>query len=314
MSQAPLPLLPILTGPTGSGKSSLALRVAERLGLEILNADSRQLFRGLEVATAAPDADMLRRVPHHLVGSHDPLDTVSAGDFCRSCRELIAHGPPRSPAFLMSGGSVFYIRAFIDPVEERVSPAPELRAQVLEWLESEGPDALRARLLALDPEASWISVNDVSKLRRHLEICLATGLPASQALQSLRRPATVRPLLFVLDTPLEALTGRLHRRLKAMLAGGMIEEVEALLKAGVPETSQALSSVGVQDIRDFLEGRIGRDTLEERVYRNTRRYARKQLTWFKALGREGRTRSLDHKQDEETLCRTICDTLEAARD
>lgn len=309
MSGSGLPFLPILSGPTASGKSSLALAVAEELGLEILNADSRQLFRGLEVATAAPDAGMRARVMHHLVGCVDPREEFSAGEFCRRSRELVCR--PDGPGFLMAGGSVFYIRAFLDPVAEQIGATAELRAQVVELERREGPPGLRRELLARDPEAHWIALADSAKLRRYLEICLATGLPASRALRELRQPCPVRPALFVLDTPLAVLTRRIRARLHTMLDSGMVEEVRALLDAGIPETSQSLSSVGVADILEFIRGRIRRDELEERIFRNTRRYARKQLTWFRALVREGRARVLDHQLDEASLCRELCHTLRA---
>ncbi len=282
------PFLPALSGPTGCGKSELALRLAERLGREVISADSRQIYRGLAVATAAPDAGMLTRVIHHLVGSHEPSDTVSAGDFCRTVRSLLAEGRP----CLMAGGSLFYIQAWRSPVDESVGVDEELRLRVRALFEEQGAEAFRETLLQHDPEAAWIDRRDSAKLRRYMEISMGTGRPASEALRELRRDCPARTPLFVIQPELAELTPRLKRRLKQMLSGGMIEEVEALLNAGVDPAGHALSSVGAPEIALHLRGEITRESLEEKIYRRTRQYAKKQLTWIRKLVRQGEAEAL----------------------
>lgn len=316
------PLLPILIGPTASGKTAVALAVAERLGLGIVGADSRQVYAGLAVSTAAPTAEERARAPHHLVG-HVPLDEdYSAGRFSREARaalglppedgEAAAGGPLRLAPALLAGGSGFYVRSFLDPVDPRLAAAEERRAEVKALGAELGDEGLKARLLELDPEAEWIPAADRAKVERYLEISLAAGLPASRALREWIRPRPVKALLFALVAPPVWLADRIRARSWRMLKGGMLEEIAAALAAGVPEDGNALKSVGVAEVRDHLEGRIDLPRCHDLLVRRTRRYAKKQLTWIRGLGMREEIAVLDARRPVEELAAALVDGVRAA--
>jgi tRNA dimethylallyltransferase len=226
------PILPILTGPTASGKTALAIEVASRLGMEILSADSRQVYRGLEVATAAPSPEELASVRHHLISHVSPFEEYSAGRFCRETRAVLGlpeegaspgSGLPGRLPYLVCGGSGFYLRAFLDPVHPALGSRPELREKVKALGRELGDDGLKAELLSLDPEAEWIPAADRTKIERYLEISLASGMPASRAMRELVLPRPVTPRIFALHAPISWLGSRIRKRAWWMLRHGMVK-------------------------------------------------------------------------------------------
>lgn len=313
------PQLLILTGPTASGKTELALRLAERLGLEILSADSRQVYRGLEISTAAPDAEQLARVPHHLVSHVSPLEDYSAGRFSREARAVMGLKSEDSGAvneggslpFLMCGGSGFYLRAFLDPVHPLLRSSEELRARVKALSAGMEDEAFRRHVVAQDPEAEWIPAGDRTKLERYLEITLASGLPASRAMRELLLPRPVTPRIFALHAPMAWLGTRIRKRAWWMLRHGMVEEIRSALEAGVPEDGNALRSVGVKEVRQLLEGRADLPFCQELLARSTRQYAKKQLTWIRGMAIKEELRLLDARLEPGQLVEQIVKELAA---
>ncbi len=297
-----LAILPILTGPTASGKTELSLAFAESLGLEIISADSRQVYQGLEVATAAPDTDQLQRVPHHLV-SHVPMhEDYNAGRFCRDVHRLLAAKPKDDkPHFLMCGGSGFYLRALLDPVDDRLAPRPEDRERVKEMADRLSPEALKAELIALDSEAMWIPPADRSKIVRYLEISYATGMPATQAMCEMQLPRPVRPVIFAMHPKLTWVTPRIRKRAWWMLRHGMVEEIQSALEQGISADSNALKSVGVREVSELIARKIDLPFCHNRLTSSTRRYAKKQLTWIRGSAVREKVIFLDPTQDKELL-------------
>lgn len=320
-----LPLLPILVGPTAGGKTALALAVAERLGLEIVGADSRQVYAGLSIATAAPEPAELARVRHHLVG-HVPLaEPYSAGRFAREARvalglppveeDRLAEAETGAPGTaLLVGGSLFYIRAFLDPVDPRLAAAEERRAEVRALGDELSPEALKARLVALDPEAAWIPVGDRSKIERYLEIGLASGLPPSRALREWVRPRPVEARIFALVAPPAWLADRIRARSWRMLHKGMLAEIQAALAAGIPQDGNALKSVGVAEVREHLEGNIDLPRCHDLLVRRTRRYAKKQLTWIRGLAMREPIQLLDARRPLDELVEEVVAGIGQARE
>ncbi len=291
-----LPFLPVITGPTASGKTSLAIELAERLGVEIVSLDSRQVYRGLEVATAAPTAKEQQRVIHHLVSCVSPHEDYSAGRFNADARRVLrlptveeaAEGVAcddagAAPRALFCGGSGFYLRAFLDPVHPSLGSQPELRNEVKALADSLGAEEFRAHVVAQDPEAAWIPAGDRNKLERYLEITLSSEIPATRAMRELVLPRPVDSLVFVLHTNLDWLMPRIRKRCWEMLKGGMIDEIRLALEEGVSPQQNSLRSVGAGEVMELLAGRLDLVHCKERVSRSTRQYARKQLTWGRGI-------------------------------
>ncbi len=315
------PLLPILTGATAAGKTALAIELAERLDLEIISADSRQVYADLPVSTAAPTPEERERVKHHLVGFLPLEEDYSAGRFVADARGVLGlpepeldspavkdrdpdppsgesqavaanagegplmQAPLRPPRFLLCGGSGFYIRAFLDPVHPSLGATPRQRGEVKRQSAELSGEELKARLLELDPESHWIPAADRSKLERYIEISLATGMPASRAMRELRLPRPVVPVVFALDCGLNWLGPRIRKRAWRMLRHGMLDEVRRALDRGLPAGCNALRSVGVEEAAAHLRGEIDLPRCHELVSRKTRQYARKQITWSRGLPR-----------------------------
>jgi tRNA dimethylallyltransferase len=317
VSAAP-PILPILTGPTASGKTALAIEVASRLGMEILSADSRQVYRGLEVATAAPSPEELASVRHHLISHVSPFEEYSAGRFCRETRAVLGlpeegaspgSGLPGRLPYLVCGGSGFYLRAFLDPVHPALGSRPELREKVKALGRELGDDGLKAELLSLDPEAEWIPAADRTKIERYLEISLASGMPASRAMRELVLPRPVTPRIFALHAPISWLGSRIRKRAWWMLRHGMVEEIRQALEAGVSPDGNALKSVGVKEVRQLLEGRADLPFCQELLARSTRQYAKKQLTWIRSMAIKEELVLLDATRPMDVLVTQIVEGL-----
>jgi len=276
-----------LLGPTASGKTAVAMRLAERFPVEIVSVDSAQVYRGMDIGTAKATPQMRARVPHHLIDVIDPTDSYSAGRFheeaLRHAREILARG--RIPLF--AGGTMLYFRALTYGLADLPSADAELRAEIEEQAAEEGWPALHAELAAVDPgTAARIEPTDAQRIQRALEVHRITGRPISE-LQSAREPAALPfEALQVALVPSEraALHERIRTRFEAMLAEGLVEEVEALrerfqLGANLP----SMRAVGYRQVWETLEGAQPAATLADRGTAATRQLAKRQLTWLRAM-------------------------------
>jgi len=306
---AAVPPLLIITGPTASGKSALALVLAQELGLGVAGADSRQVYAGLGVATAAPSVEDMAQVPHRLVGHVPMAEDYTAGRFVRECRALLEleRPDPAPRPWLLCGGSGFYLRALMDPVSPALRADPRLRRELRERHAAMDGQALREELLKWDPAAAWIAPADRAKLERYLEISVATGQPATRAMVELALPRPVRPLLVALDPSLPWLEERIQRRSRAMLEEGMVEEISAALQAGLSPTCNALRSVGVEEVVALLEGRLDREACAALLSLHTRQLAKRQLTWQRGLARREAVLELPAHLDLGSLADRVLD-------
>lgn len=271
----------VVAGPTAVGKSALALEVAERLGGEIVNADSVQLRRGLDIGSAKPTADERARVRHHLLDRCDPAERYTAADFVRDADAAIEDIVRRDARPVVVGGSGLYLRSLLHGLAPEAVEDLPARRRWQEQLAARGAEALHAVLAARDPEtAGRIHPHDGVRLVRALEVLDASGRPLAQAQQAhgLRERRYAAAVL-VLTAPREWLHARIEARAAAMVAGGLLEETRGLLTAGVPR--EALGAIGYRQAVDALDAGTGASQLAERVAVATRRFARRQRTWFR---------------------------------
>lgn len=275
--------LPVLVGPTASGKTDVAIHLALALDAEIVSIDSRQIFRGMEIGSAAPTPEQCRRVPHHLVGELDPEAGMTAGDYGRRVRERVAGIRGRGREAVLVGGSGLYLRAALGGLDEGLPRDPSLRERLRERARREGPEALHAELAARDPgSARSIAPRDAQRITRALEILHLTGSPPS-LLRTRGRGHTLPARIAVLDRDREELRRRIRRRVEAMIDAGLEEEVRGLLARGLSADSAPLKSVGYAETVAMLRGELERDAWPEAVVRNTGRFAKRQRTWFRSL-------------------------------
>ncbi|MBI2423456.1 MAG: tRNA (adenosine(37)-N6)-dimethylallyltransferase MiaA [Candidatus Hydrogenedentes bacterium] len=279
------PRIVAVVGPTGSGKTALAIGLAERLGSEILSVDSMQCYRGMEIGTAAPTLEERTRVPHHLVSIIDPDESMNAGDFearARSIAEQL-HAQGRVP--VAAGGSGLYVSALLDGIFDGPGRDEHVRARLRAEAREEGNEALFARLRAVDPAyaAQLTSSNDSVRVVRALEVFECSGRPFSElhaAHQALLEP--LESVQFALHYPdREVLYARINARVDAMIAAGWVTEVQRLLDLGYGPQIDRLKALGYREIASALHGEQPLETAIEATKLHHRRYAKRQLTWFR---------------------------------
>ncbi|XXF81372.1 tRNA (adenosine(37)-N6)-dimethylallyltransferase MiaA [Myxococcaceae bacterium GXIMD 01537] len=282
MSSESRPFLTVIAGPTASGKTALAVELARRAGGEIVNADSQQVYRLFDIGTAKPSPEELAAVPHHLLSFVDPMETFSAAAYQRSADAAIADIAARGRPVFVVGGTGLYLRVLLHGVVEAPGAAPELRASLEALAAAEGREAVHRRLAEVDPEtAARLSPNDLVRVVRALEIHAQTGVTASE----FRRAHAFAPdrypfRLYVLEPPREALYQAINARTEAMFSRGLVEETRELLALGHADAAP-MRSVGYVQARAVVEGRMTPTEAIQDTAQETRRYAKRQLTWFR---------------------------------
>jgi len=273
----------VLLGPTAVGKTGVALELAERLGAEIVNADSLQVYRELNIGTAKPTALELARVPHHLVDVADPPEPYDAARYGREGRAALADLHRRGVPPLVVGGTGLYLKALLYGLFGEGKPQKWIRERLGRELHGLGLPVLHRRLTALDPStAARLHPNDTYRILRALEVMEATGKPLSELFAAHRfRDCPYRVLKLGLTLPREELHTRIEARVEAMLAQGFFKEVEGLLWRYSPDL-KPLQSLGYRHLSQFLKGLWSWEEAIERLKIDTRRYAKRQLTWFRA--------------------------------
>ncbi len=273
----------VLVGPTAVGKTAVALNLAETLGAEIVNADSMQVYRELDIGTAKPTPAEQTRVPHHLLDVADPDEHYDAARYAGQARKIIAGLHRRGVPPLVVGGTGLYIKALLAGLFHQDEAVPEVRARLARELAERGLPTLLARLKSLDPAtAQRLAPGDTYRILRALEVVEATGRPISVLHADHNfgdRPYTT--LKLGLDLPREELYRRIDDRVKVMLTQGWLEEVRGLLKR-YPAGIKPLQALGYRQLVAYLEVRLPLPEAIEQTQKETRRYAKRQLTWFRA--------------------------------
>jgi tRNA dimethylallyltransferase len=271
----------VLVGPTAVGKTAVALALAAGLGAEIVNADSLQVYRELDVGTAKPTLEERAQVTHHLIDVADPPEMYDAARYCREGREVLGGLRRRGVAPLVVGGTGLYLKALLSGLFAEGEPAPGVRERVRRELGALGLPALYQRLLHLDPAtAARLHPHDTYRIVRALEVLEATGRPLSEFINAHRfQDAPFEVLKLGLILPREELYRRIELRVEVMLEAGWLDEVEGLLSR-YPPTLKPLQALGYRHLINFLTGRWSWEEALTLLSRDTRRYAKRQLTWF----------------------------------
>jgi tRNA dimethylallyltransferase len=277
------PRLILIAGPTASGKSALALALAERLGGAVINADSMQVYRDLRVLTARPTPEEEARAPHLLFGHVDAAVNYSAGRYVADAARVLAELPRHQPAIL-AGGTGLYFKALMSGLAAIPPIDPAIREGLRARLAREGVETLHAELAARDPgAASRIMVRDRSRILRALEVLEATGRPIADW-HSDGLPPVIDPdraIRIFLNPARDELKRRIEARFSAMLKEGALDEVRALAARHLPDTLPAVKAHGVPWLRRYLSGEISLDEAAAGSIMDTRRYAKRQVTWFR---------------------------------
>jgi tRNA dimethylallyltransferase len=276
------PVLAIL-GATATGKSELGMALAEAFGGEIVNADALQVYRGFDIGTAKPSLEERARVPHHLIDILEPHERYSAGEFARRAHEAIADIEERGRVPVVVGGSGLYLRALFEGISPVPPGDPETRHALRERLEAEGLAPLRAELRRLDPEtAARLTAGDTQRILRALEVALVSGRPLSSWISE--QPFGTQRLAGIrvgLTLPRSILYDRIAGRVARMMEAGWREEVAELLRQGLSPSLPAFQAIGYRQLVRYLEGNGSLEQAAAETIVETRRFAKRQETWFR---------------------------------
>lgn len=270
-----------IVGPTGSGKSAIALDLTQRLGGEIVNADSRQIYRGMDIGTAKPSLSDRKLARHHLYDICDPRETYSLALYKQQALTAFESLWERDTFPWLVGGTGQYVWALLENwTVPEVAPDEEFRARLAAEAEANGAQWLHGRLVDVDPVAAErIDARNVRRVIRALEVYEHTGRPISE--WQTKGRTEFEYLLFGIDVPREQLDAHIDRRVEEMFQGGFVDEVRALLESGVPRAAPSMSSIGYTEVVQHLEGELGLAEAIEETKRATRRLARRQAQWFR---------------------------------
>lgn len=274
----------VITGPTASGKTALSIEVARRIGAEIISMDSRQVYRGMDIGTAKVTPEERGEIPHFGLDLVDPDERYSAGRFARDAHRWIREIRGRGHVPLLVGGTGFFLRALTDPLFQEPDLPVERRERLKKYLDSQSDETLMRWLEILDPEsaATLRAQGGRQRIARALEVALLTGrtLPWWQR-HAPPQMMPIHPLVFVLDLPREQLYQRINARVHDMIDAGLVDEVRGLLERGYDLGDPGMNATGYVEMIPYLRGEYSLDDAIDAIQRATRRYARRQLTWFR---------------------------------
>jgi tRNA dimethylallyltransferase len=268
----------VVVGPTAVGKTDLCVRLANHLKTEVVSADSRQFYREMNIGTAKPTTEEQQGIVHHFIDSHSIVEDYNAVAFENDALACINSIFQTHQTCLLTGGSTLYIKTITDGMDDIPDVDPEIRVSLQQMLENEGLAALLARLDTLDPTyAQQVDRANPQRVLRALEVCIGTGLPYSSFRTGAKVQRSFRMIKIGLNRDREELYQRINRRMDEMLKNGLVEEVKHLLPY---KDKNALQTVGYREVFDYLDGLYDEAEMVRLLKRNSRRYAKRQLTWF----------------------------------
>jgi tRNA dimethylallyltransferase len=271
--------LVVIVGPTGCGKTDLSIRLAEHYRAPIISTDSRQFYRGLPIGTAQPTADQLARAEHHFIASHALTDEVNCGSYEVMALERLEELFKEHTTVIAVGGSGLYVRALCEGMDDLPEADEALRKELTRRIESEGLESLCEELKRLDPVYyEQVDRQNPARVQRALEVCLQTGMPYSSLRTGERRERPFEIIKIGVNLPREELYARIDRRVELMMEEGL----EAEARAALPYRElNALQTVGYKELFLYFDGEITKEEAVALIQRNSRRYAKRQLTWFR---------------------------------
>lgn len=283
--QDPRQPLPVIAGPTASGKTGLAVFLAKKRGGEVISADSMQVYRDLRIGTARPSSDEMQGVPHHLMGVVPLTEEYHVARYTEQAHAAIREVAGRGRLPILCGGTGLYIRSVVENRTYTDEPSsPAVRDELRQWYDRAGGQALLAALAEIDPEtAARLHPNDAGRIIRAWELYRTTGITMSeQRRRSHEKPTPYNAYLLVLDCrDRQVLYDRIDRRVDEMLAAGLLEEARFLL--GTPHAKTAMQAIGYKELAPYFDGTLPLETAVENIKRETRRYAKRQLSWFRGM-------------------------------
>ena len=269
-----------IMGPTASGKTSLAIEIAQHFNTQIISADSRQFYNEMTIGTAKPSPEELAKVKHHFINHLSVSEYYAAGKFEDEALETLNQIFEQNETAVMVGGSGLYLNAVLFGIDPFPEIPPEIRLKTLQFYKEQGLQALRDEIRKYDPEYFLeVDLDNPRRLMRALEVCYATGQPYSSFRQKTAKPRSFQSIKIGIDWDRESLYERINQRVDNMIEQGLIEECQNLH----PHKNQlALDTIGYREIFDFLEGKTTKQEAIDLIKRNSRRYAKRQLTWFRS--------------------------------
>ena len=272
----------VIVGPTAVGKTDLSLSLADLLSGEIVSADSRQVYRFMDIGTAKPTPNELAQVKHHFINTRNPDQYYSAGEFGREARECIENLQKEKVRPLVVGGSGFYIRALVDGLFAPQVSDSRVKEKWNQLIQQKGNDFVYDYLKQIDPEsADRLHPNDSQRIIRALEVYELSGTLLSSFKYGEEKPAKFEPLFLGLSRPRQELYERIERRVDMMLQDGLLQEVEDLRTKGYGPELNSLNTVGYKEVFEFFAKNLSYEEMVNQIKKNTRRYAKRQMTWFR---------------------------------
>lgn len=287
----------VVAGATASGKTSLAIELAKRLGGEIVGADSMQIYKYMDIGSAKPTEAERAQAPHHLVGFVDPRENFSVADYAEAAHETIAQIVSRGKLPVMVGGTGLYINSVVNDVTfGEVDTDYKIRGELQEIADSEGSGKLIEMLSKFDPvSAARLHPNNVRRVIRAIEFYRVTGIPISEHQEMTKqRDSRYSPVMFTIEWDRDVLYERINRRVDMMIEEGLVDEVKELLEMGCTRGMTSMQGIGYKEIMDYLEGKCTLEEAADLIKQSSRRYAKRQLTWFR---RDERIHRLDASGD-----------------
>jgi len=278
-----LPEVLAIVGPTAVGKTKISIRVASELDGEIISADARQIYRNMNIGTAKPSSEEMRKIPHHMIDIVEPGEYFSAGKFGKLGREIVAAVKSRGKTPIIVGGSGLYVRSLVDGLFEGSARDDLIRENISREIKDFGIQTVYDRLLDVDADyATNISPNDEVRIVRALEVYTLTGKTLTESFSEQRSSPLLNTLFFGLMMKRENLLSRIEKRVEEMVKKGLVEEVAKLVESGYGAKLKKLPTIGYSEVIEHLEGRTNESTMLSEIKKNSKRYAKQQMTWFRS--------------------------------